>query len=365
MVGYSDSNKDGGYLTSQWELYRAQRALVVAAERHGVRLRLFHGRGGTVGRGGGPGVPGDPRPAPGLGAAARCASPSRARWWPPSTRHRPPPAATSRRCWRRRSRRAASTASSSATAPPTSTRRWTSSPSWRFDAYRQLVDDHARFVEFFRQITPIGEISSLNVGSRPASRKNSDRDRGPAGDPVGVRLEPVPPEPARVVRRRRRVRGVRRRPRRGRRCCTRCTPAGRSSRRCSTTWGWCWRRPTWRSGAGTPRRWSSTRPSATTIFGLIEREHDLARAMARAAHRLRRPAGRQPGAGAQHPQPLPVPRSAARDAGRTATALPGRRPRRARRARHPAHVEHDRHRPAQQRLIPTPGTLAPCAPPST
>jgi phosphoenolpyruvate carboxylase len=174
MIGYSDSNKDGGYLASQWELYRAQRALVVAAERHDVHLRLFHGRGGTVGRGGGPAYqallaqpPGSVRgqlriTEQGEMVAAKYSQPTTAR--------------------RNFETLVAATLEASCSDAARST--YAGEPflaaidelaGRALDRYRQLVDGTPGFVEFFRQITPIGEIASLNVGSRPASRKKSDR----------------------------------------------------------------------------------------------------------------------------------------------------------------------------------------------
>jgi phosphoenolpyruvate carboxylase len=173
MIGYSDSNKDGGYLAAQWQLYRAQKALVATAERHGVRIRLFHGRGGTVGRGGGPAYqailaqpPGSVRGAlriteQGEMVAAKYAQPASAR------RNLETLVAATLEASCLEGERLGADADAYAEAME-------ELAGLALGAYRDLVG-HPRFVEFFRQITPIGEIATLNVGSRPASRKQSDR----------------------------------------------------------------------------------------------------------------------------------------------------------------------------------------------
>lgn len=174
MIGYSDSNKDGGYVTSQWELYRAQRALVAAAERCDTRLRLFHGRGGTVGRGGGPAYQAILAQPPGSVhgqlriteqgemVAAKYAQPASAR--------------------RNLETLLAATLEASCLDAddlgPDHDRFVDATQElsdFAFARYRELLDGPADFVAFFQAITPINEISSLNVGSRPAKRKNSNR----------------------------------------------------------------------------------------------------------------------------------------------------------------------------------------------
>jgi phosphoenolpyruvate carboxylase len=174
MLGYSDSNKDGGYLTSNWELYKATIKLVKVFERHGVKLRLFHGRGGTVGRGGGPSyqailaqpqgsVQGQIRiTEQGEVIASKYADPDIGR----------------------RNLETLVAATLEATLLDRASPKGDSALYQEvmdelsldgFKAYRNLVYETPGFVTFFRTATPITEIADLNVGSRPAARRKSDR----------------------------------------------------------------------------------------------------------------------------------------------------------------------------------------------
>jgi len=173
MLGYSDSNKDGGYLASNWALYQAEVAVVAATSKAGIRLRFFHGRGGTVGRGGGPSylaILAQPRGAvdgslrlteQGEVIAARYADASLAR----------------------RSLEALLAATIEASLPRTELHdpppefitAMDEMAALSLGHYRSLVYHTPGFVQLFREMTPINEIATLNIGSRPASRTQSDR----------------------------------------------------------------------------------------------------------------------------------------------------------------------------------------------
>jgi phosphoenolpyruvate carboxylase len=177
MLGYSDSNKDGGFLTSTWELYQAELKLVKVFEQAGVRLRLFHGRGGTVGRGGGPSYDAILAQPPGTVngqirlteqgeiISSKFSNPEIGRrnlellvaatleagLMP----HGEDPAQVARlagyeKVMAELSQRA-------------------------YKAYRDLVYETPGFTDYFFAATPIAEIAELNLGSRPASRKSTRR----------------------------------------------------------------------------------------------------------------------------------------------------------------------------------------------
>jgi len=173
MLGYSDSNKDGGYLAASWAVYQAELALVEVARKTGIRLRLFHGRGGTVGRGGGPSyqaILAQPRGAvngslrlteQGEVIAAKYAEPQLARRNLESL-----VAATleSTLLDVEGLGDAAEPAYAVLDAVATLARR----------AYADLVHETPGFVEYFKASTPVSEIGSLNIGSRPTSRKPTE-----------------------------------------------------------------------------------------------------------------------------------------------------------------------------------------------
>ena len=176
MLGYSDSNKDGGIVTSNWELYCAELALVQVFEpleqKHGVKLRLFHGRGGTVGRGGGPSYeailaqpPGTVRgqirlTEQGEVIGSKYANPEIGR------RNLETLVAATLEATLLKPTKQATNAFLDAAAQISQT---------SMDAYRRLVYETPGFAEYFFDATPIREIAKLNIGSRPASRKATQK----------------------------------------------------------------------------------------------------------------------------------------------------------------------------------------------
>ncbi len=174
MLGYSDSNKDGGFLTSGWELYQAEVELTRVFALHGVQMRLFHGRGGSVGRGGGPSysailaqpagaVQGQIRiTEQGEVIASKYANPDVAR--------------------RNLEIFVAATLEASLTDHAQESERGAQYrpvmdrlSAHAYAAYRALVYETPGFAQYFRESTPLSAIATLNIGSRPASRSGSDR----------------------------------------------------------------------------------------------------------------------------------------------------------------------------------------------
>lgn len=175
MLGYSDSNKDGGTFTSHWALYGAEIALAELfrglRQQHGVKLRLFHGRGGTVGRGGGPSYEAIlAQPAGTVNGQIRLTEQGEVI----ASKYAHPEIG-------RRNLETLVAATLEATLLPPGRQRVSKAfleaantlSEASFKAYRQLVYDTPGFTDYFFNATPIREIAELNIGSRPASRKPS------------------------------------------------------------------------------------------------------------------------------------------------------------------------------------------------
>jgi phosphoenolpyruvate carboxylase len=166
MIGYSDSAKDAGRFTAAWALYCAQEQIVAACARHGVRLTLFHGRGGSVGRGGGPTHLAIRSQPPGsINGRLRVTEQGemiQAKFGLPDIAVRTMEVYT--------------TATLEATLAPAAP----AAPAWRAamdriserarSSYRAVVYEHPRFLEYFRTATPEPELRRVRIGSRPASR---------------------------------------------------------------------------------------------------------------------------------------------------------------------------------------------------
>jgi len=171
MLGYSDSNKDGGFVTSGWELYKAEIGLVSVFEHHHVRLRLFHGRGGSVGRGGGPSYDAIiAQPGGAVNGQIRITEQGEII----SSKY-----SNSEVGLYNLKVLAAATLEASLLQPrqsapnPEYLKAMEELSALAFKAYRGLVYETEGFADYFWASTVITEIASLNIGSRPASRKKT------------------------------------------------------------------------------------------------------------------------------------------------------------------------------------------------
>jgi len=169
MLGYSDSNKDGGMLTSTWEIYKAQRTLHSTARKCGVNLRLFHGRGGTVGRGGGPTHSAIlAQPADAFSGQIRITEQGEVLNW----KYSDPVLAE----WNLELMIAASLESLMRPGAPETTdaRRWEDAMEQMsedaFGFYRRSVAENPEVLEYFEHATPVNELEYARIGSRPARR---------------------------------------------------------------------------------------------------------------------------------------------------------------------------------------------------
>ncbi len=173
MIGYSDSNKDGGYLTSTWQLSKGSSALAPVFENAGVAMQLFHGRGGAVGRGGGSAFQAiQAQPAGTVQGRIRITEQGEVIAAKYGTRAS---AVTNLEAMVSATVLASLEPES---LPDADAQRFAEAmdqlSNTAFKAYRGLVYETEGFRRFFRQSTPIQEISGLKIGSRPASRKKSD-----------------------------------------------------------------------------------------------------------------------------------------------------------------------------------------------
>jgi phosphoenolpyruvate carboxylase len=173
MLGYSDSNKDGGFVTANWELYKAQGALAAVCAEAGVELTLFHGRGGAIGRGGGPTNRALLAQPPGtLDGRLRLTEQGEvtfARYGHPQIAHR----------HLEQTLNALLRGSLRVGVADDPRREWTVAmeeiSERAYEAYRALVHDDPGFVDYFQQATPIDQIADLRIGSRPAKRTSGER----------------------------------------------------------------------------------------------------------------------------------------------------------------------------------------------